>query len=823
MYRVLSCLTEQHDYRLVLLAVLICAVTTFTAFQVYSSARQSEGLKWLGWIFLTGLATGAGIWATHFVAMLAFKTGLPTAYDPLQTLASLLIAIAVTGVGFLIAGQGARLWAPALGGVVIGLGIAAMHYTGMRAFKTTGTIDWDNSLVVASIVLGVVFAAAAMVSFHSRERRWATWSAAGLLTVAICSLHFTAMGAAIITPDPTIVVYPSLMDNSVMALTVAGVTLLVILAGLAAALIDKETVRESVIRLHELADAAAEGIVVAKDGEIINVNRQVSDLSERSREELLGKKVFGDLLFANRHPYCVVGDHRIETVMATASGGAVPVEVIWRPYKSGIRANEVYAIRDLRERRHAEEKIRHLAHHDPLTGLPNRARLGQWLADVVQEAQANTQVFAVLCVDLDRFKEVNDLYGHGAGDQVLRMAAERMTRVLKRGEFIGRVGGDEFVIVQSDRPQPASAVALATRLIEAFESQFDVDGAATDLGASIGIALYPNDGDTAEQVLCNADMALYRAKSSGRGGACFFEQEMDMAVRRRRKLTQELRVALADHQFELYYQPQVKIPSGEILGFEALLRWHHPEHGLVAPNEFIPLAEETGLIAPIGEWVLETACREAALWPRPYKIAVNLSPRQFQNHDLPEVVHRVLVETGLSPARLELEITETALFEDLQRALDSLRRLRALGVSIAMDDFGTGYSSLSSLQAFPFDKIKIDQQFVVHLGESKQAAVIVRSVLGLGKSLDIPVLAEGVETQQQLEFLNAEDCEEVQGFYFGRPAPAEHIRKILASGQAEVQDLAEAVLIDEGTVASGNVTPIAAGQKRRRRLHPSAA
>jgi EAL domain-containing protein (putative c-di-GMP-specific phosphodiesterase class I)/NO-binding membrane sensor protein with MHYT domain len=578
-------------------------------------------LKWLGWIFLTGLATGAGIWATHFVAMFAFKTGLPTAYDPLQTLASLLIAIGVTGVGFLIAGQGARLWAPALGGVVIGLGIAAMHYTGMRAFKTTGTIDWDNSLVVASIVLDVVFAAAAMVSFHSRERRWATWSAAGLLTVAICSQHFTAMGAAIVTPDPTIVVYPSLMDNSVMALTVAGVTLLVILAGLAAALIDKETVRESVIRLHELADAAAEGIVVAKDGEIMNVNRQVSDLSERSREELLGKKVFGDLLFVNRHSYCVVGDHRIETVM----------------------------------------------------------------------------------------------------------------------------------------------------------------------------------------------------------GACFFEQEMDMAVRRRRKLTQELRVALADHQFELYYQPQVKIPSGEILGFEALLRWHHPEHGLVAPNEFIPLAEETGLIAPIGEWVLETACREAALWPRPYKIAINLSPRQFQNHDLPEAVHRVLVETGLSPARLELEITETTLFEDLQRALDSLRRLRALGVSIAMDDFGTGYSSLSSLQAFPFDKIKIDQQFVVHLGETKQAAVIVRSVLGLGKSLDILVLAEGVETQQQLEFLNAESCEEVQGFYFGRPAPTEHIRKILASGQAEVQDLAEAALIAEGTVESGNVTPIAAGQKRRRRLHPSAA
>lgn len=794
-----------------LLAILICGLATYTAFHIYSSARQSNGSKRLSWIFLTGVATGAGIWATHFVAMLAFKTGLPTAYDPVLTLTSLLIAIGVTAIGFLIAVQGNTRWYPAVGGVVIGAGIASMHYTGMSAFSTTGTVDWDPTLVIASVVLGVVFSAAALISFHSKSGRWSALIAAGLLTVAICTLHFTAMGAAIITPDPRIVVYPSFIDNSIMAVAVAIVSLLVILAALAAALIDKETVKESVVRLHELADAAAEGIVVAKDGEIINVNQRVAELSQRSAEQLLGKRVFGDLLVAPRHPGCAVDDHRIETLMATASGGAVPVEVIWKPYKSGIRANEVYTIRDLQERRQAEETIRHLAQYDPLTGLANRATLGRRLDNVVREAEADREAFAVLCLDLDRFKEVNHLYGHGAGDQVLRMSADRMSQVLERGEFLGRVGGDEFVIVQSEGQQPASAAALAARLIEAFESPFSVDGTVTEIGASIGIALYPDNGHMAEHLLANADMALYRAKNTGRGSACFFEPEMDMAVRRRRRLAQELRVALDQDQLEVYYQAQVKVPSAEILGFEALLRWHHPEHGLVLPGEFIPIAEETGLIVPIGEWVLKTACLEAAAWPKPYKVAVNLSPRQFQHDDFPGVVHHILVETGLSPARLELEITETTLFDDLQRALDALRRLRALGVSIAMDDFGTGYSSLSSLQAFPFNKIKIDRQFVEHLSERSQAAMIVRSVLGLGKSLDIPVLAEGVETAQQLEFLHSAKCEEVQGFYFGRPASAHQIRKLLVCGYAQAQT-AQDLLAAEETPARRKFASIAGGK-----------
>ena len=784
MYRVLACITTQHDYRLVFLAAAICAIATVTAFHIYSSALGSKNLKRLGWIFLTGIAAGAGIWATHFVAMLAYRPGIPTGYEPTLTVLSLLIAILVSASGFWLAGVSKARWQPAAGGMLIGVGIASMHFTGMEALVVPGTINWDMDLVAASIVIGVLFAAAATAVFHQRRDLWAILGAAGFLTLAICGLHFTAMSAALITPDPTVPFHPSSMDNSVMGISVAGVTMLVLLSGLAASLIDSQTVRESIAHTRELADATTEGIIVAKDGEIINVNRRMSELSGCSAEELRGKRVFEQVLSANRQSATL--DQTFETLLHTDST-VIPVEVVWQHYRSGLSANEIYAIRDLRERRQAENKIHYLAHHDPLTGLPNRATLSKKLSATLSEAHVLNRSFAILCLDLDRFKDVNDVHGHAAGDRVLTEVAERLKGTLGPNAFIGRAGGDEFVVVQTEQPQPDSAVALANRIIDTFEGRFEFDGQVAQLGISIGVAIFPINGHTEQQLLGNADIALYRAKADGRGGACFFEPEMDKAHRQRRQLARELRVALADDQFELHYQPQVQIPSGELIGFEALLRWHHPEHGLIQPSEFIPLAEESGLILPIGEWVLRNACHEAAHWCSPYKIAVNLSPKQFQHADLSGLVHSILVETGLAPSRLEIEITEMTLFEDLQRALDVLRRLKAFGVSIAMDDFGTGYSSLSSLQAFPFDKVKIDRSFVEKLGDQK-ATTIVKSVLGLGRSLDIPVMAEGVETRDQLEFLRSEHCEQVQGFYFGKPASAAEIRSLLEIGSVQVPE-----------------------------------
>jgi len=440
-------------------------------------------------------------------------------------------------------------------------------------------------------------------------------------------------------------------------------------------------------------------------------------------------------------------------------------------------------VRDLRERRQAEEKIRYLAEHDALTGLPNRNALQARLRAVLERVEATGETLALLCLDLDHFKEANDLHGHLAGDALLAEAARRLRDSVKAPSFAARLGGDEFIVVQvGGGEQPAAAGELASGLLEAFKPPYHFEGHDLGVSASIGVSLYPDDGRDADGLLASADMALYRAKDGGRNTFRFFKREMDETIRERRTLARELRQAIGDEQLTLHYQPLANAGDGSVCGFEALVRWNHPTRGQVQPLSFISLAEESGLIQPLGEWVLRRACRDAAAWANPLRIAVNLSPLQLHQANLPALVHEVLITSGLNPARLELEVTESALFKDYQRALDTLRRLKALGVRIAMDDFGTGFSSLSTLQSFPFDKIKIDKSFVENINRQDRAKVIVKAVLGLGRSLDIPVVAEGVETLEQLEFLRGEDCAEVQGYHIGRPAPIETLTALTCAG-----------------------------------------
>jgi diguanylate cyclase (GGDEF)-like protein len=412
-----------------------------------------------------------------------------------------------------------------------------------------------------------------------------------------------------------------------------------------------------------------------------------------------------------------------------------------------------------------------MAHFDGLTDLPNRAAFNECLATTLERAAREKERFALLCLDLDRFKEVNDVFGQAAGDAVLRKVAERLADSCGEA-FLARLGGDEFAVIASGGPQPAGAAALAERLMAAFADEFTVDGHRLHVGLSIGVAIFPADGADLSSLLANANAALHRAKTGGRGAICFFEADMDQQLRERRALVHDLHSAIERGELMVFYQPQARI-DGEITGFEALVRWKHPMRGVIAPDVFIPAAEESGLILAIGEWVLREACREAASWPKPLNIGVNLSPVQFRHGDLPGLVHAMLLETGLSPGRLELEITESVLIDDFSRGIAILRRLKLLGVHIAMDDFGTGYSSLSNLQAFAFDRIKIDRSFISSLQSNRQSATIVRAVIGLGRGLDLPVIAEGVETADQLAFLSSESCDEVQGFLVGRPLPIE--------------------------------------------------
>lgn len=444
----------------------------------------------------------------------------------------------------------------------------------------------------------------------------------------------------------------------------------------------------------------------------------------------------------------------------------------------GKNARIVAAI-DVTAQREAEKRIAYIAHHDKLTDLPNRSSFDEHFAAVITAAARLHSRIAVMCLDLDGFKQINDLKGHSAGDRVLRAIAERLAAVAEDA-FVARVGGDEFTLICADNADYTRSNDLAKRLIAAVHDDFPIDGQRFRVGLSIGIAVYPDHGTDTETLLGNADLALYRAKASRRGTAQYFNSEMDARVRERRAMAEYLRGALAAGEITLHYQPQVAMQPElhrQVVGYEALARWTSAKYGSVSPDVFMPIAEESNLIVEIGEWILRDACREAQSWQAPKTVAVNISPRQFQLVDLPNLIQMVLLDTGLPASRLELEITEGVLIEDFSRAVSVLRRLKNIGVEIALDDFGTGYSSLSYLHAFTFDRIKIDRKFVMDLDTSRHSQAIVRAVIGLGQSLNVPVLAEGVETEAQFALLAREGCQAAQGYLTGRPLPPAELFK----------------------------------------------
>ena len=475
---------------------------------------------------------------------------------------------------------------------------------------------------------------------------------------------------------------------------------------------------------------------------------------------------------------------RIQPVLAAAdvthvlSDGRV-MAISRRPMPNG---GWVATHEDITERRRSEAKIAHMARHDALTDLPNRVNMREKLEHTLSGEGHEDRCLAVLMLDLDRFKEVNDTLGHPAGDALLKTVAQRLRGCVREMDTVARLGGDEFAIVQCVRDPATESAVLAKRILEVLQVPFDLDGHQASIGTSIGIALAPADGADPDSLMKSADLALYRSKSQGRGTYRFFEPEMDQRMQARRRLEQDLRNALLSGEFSVHYQPLINLERDEVCGCEALIRWQHPERGNVPPADFIPLAEETGLIVPIGEWVLRQACRDAAPWPEHLKIAVNLSPAQFRSRNLADMVINTLAATGLSPQRLELEITETVMLEDEEVAFCMLRRLHDLGVRIALDDFGTGYSSLSNLRKFPFDKIKIDRSFVKDLSSANvDALAVVRSVARLGVTLGMATTAEGVETREQMDWVRAEGCTEMQGFYVCAPSPAEEITRLLKS------------------------------------------
>lgn len=468
-----------------------------------------------------------------------------------------------------------------------------------------------------------------------------------------------------------------------------------------------------------------------------------------------------------------------------ADGSIIDVNSFARTITFEGRTAVLTAAIDVTERRQAEARVAYMAHHDALTDLPNRVLFRQRLDAALSHIRRHGGELALLCLDLDKLKLVNDTLGHPAGDDFLREAASRLRQCLENDDLVARLGGDEFAILHFSAKCPQDIIVLASQVVEAFNRPFSVRGQQIMSGASVGVAIAPRDGTTTDILLRNADMALYYAKDDGGRTYRFFDVEMENRLQAKQVMEQELRHAFAGGQLDIHYQPIVSLHEGRISGCEALLRWKHPVYGFVSPAEFVPLAEDIGLIEPIGEWVIRQACREAAGWPAGIKVAVNLSPAQFNSGALVDCVRSALSCSGLDPNRLELEITESVLLLKNEATMTALHQLRDLGVRIAMDDFGTGYSSLSYLRSFPFDKIKIDRSFVHELGENKHSAAIIRAITGLGRSLGNTTVAEGIETLEQLEHLRTDGCDEVQGYLLGRPAPASELRHTLRTWQLD--------------------------------------
>jgi diguanylate cyclase len=782
MREVFNHLASSYDPRLVALAVFICALASFTAINILHHVAKASGHVREIWLWTAAAASGSGIWATHFIAMLAYDPGIPNGYNLGLTLISLFAAILCTGIGLNVVASKNFRGVQWIGGLIIGGGIAVMNYTGMSAYAIAGKIVWNPFLVIASIVFGAAVAAIALpAGLRNGSLKWRI-TGAMLLTLAITGHHFVAMGAASLVHDAAIEVPEFALPPGWLAIGVAAASLTILLlscGGMALDMRERRRAKLEVDRMRGLADAAVEGLLVCHGEKIVTINSSLTDLTGYAQEDLIGFPLeFCLPEAAVRRTLIEQAGQRIEGDLRHANGELIPAELILRTIDYAGRPHHAIAVRDLRDRKKAEKHIQFLAHHDSLTGLPNRNAFNTKLDREIEAHKASGLSLAILCLDLDRFKEVNDLFGHAAGDALLKRVADCVTATLDKNQMMARLGGDEFAIIATNIASPSAVNRIAETIIETLRCDNESSATAAFISASIGISIYPNDAEDRRGLLTQADMALYRAKADGRCIYRFFEAAMGAEVHDRRILEHDLRGALARKEFRLVYQPQARAASGVIVGFEALIRWRHPQRGDVSPAIFIPIAEESGTILQIGEWVLREACSEATSWTQPLSVAVNVSTVQLHNPNFPQLVHEILYQTGLPPNRLELEITETALIRDLNRALATLRQLKALGVRIAMDDFGTGYSSLSNLRSFPFDKIKIDGSFIKAIDVNDEAAAIVRAVLGLGRGLRLPVLAEGVETSNELCFLNTELCDEVQGWVIGKPANIESFRHL---------------------------------------------
>lgn len=780
---ILHCIVYEHDLRLVVIAALVCIIGIFGSLAIAQHAARERGRPRARWAASAVVASGCTAWATHFIILLAFKPGSQLAFEPLLTVLSLLCAIVGIGAGAFVFIRASTKTEHFIAGIIVGAGVAALHYVGQLAYLIQGSVQWDYPLIGVSLMISLPLFGFGLLAAANANHQFRLL-ALPLLLAAVTLLHFCGVAAITISFDaahrfPADSVSPADITTIVFAVASALVALAVL--GWRFDVEAKARLWRDQTRLRSLADVALEGLIICEDETIVTVNGTIEAMSGHKAEALTSMRV--SALLPGLDVPALPDREEGEAQLRSANGRLIPVRVLRRQIELGHKAQTVIAVRDQRERLRTEAAMKVLAFQDPLTGMANRTRFFELLAMHAKQKRETHQPFAVLMIDLDRFKIINDTYGHAVGDVILCEVAHRIRCALRRGDIIARLSGAEFAVLALAIESVAAAEALAARIIEAVSARPYLDaGRPLFIGASVGLAWADDDRDKPADLLRYADLALHAAKDEGRGKIRRFDAHLEERLRHSLEIEEGLRVAIAEGQLELHYQPLVNAKTGRIIAAEALVRWRHPERGLIPPAEFIQIAEETGLIVPLGEWVLHTACRAAASWPPEVRVAVNLSPVQFRDPSLVAAVVSAMGSANLPPDRLDLEITEGVLLGDEQQTLDILTRFSAWGIRITMDDFGTGYSSLSYLRKFPFHKVKIDQSFVRQLPEDPESVALVRAIISMTSALGVATTIEGVETAEQFKFAVSEGCTSVQGYYIGPGTDAAAFVNLVARG-----------------------------------------
>jgi diguanylate cyclase (GGDEF)-like protein/PAS domain S-box-containing protein len=809
---------------LVALSVLISIFGSFAALSHMQSMRENSGKHGFIWVSAGAATLALAIWSMHFIGMLAFHLPIQLTFDVKLTVLSILPALFTTLFAFhLLQNKRVRFGKIVVAGVIMGLGVAAMHYTGMAALKMQPAIIYDTTIFVLSIVVGIVAASGALFIIFAGEKTGLSplkqqFSGAVVMGLAIAGMHYTGMAGANFAIGSICSVNSKSVDPTLLAFIVTSVVLVLFSAGALANVIDR---RNALDRLR------AANVTLEENGmQLRSVQEKLSGILEAIPTVVWSMSASHELIYMNPAGERIYGrsiadfsadphlwqsiihvddrarvQHWLEQIVTTETlnleyrivhpDGTVRwledrARTVRDERAAVIRIDGVAA--DVSERRRRDEHIKYLANYDMLTGLPNRNLLMNRLEQSLLQANRSHTKVALLFLDIDRFKYINDSFGHLYGDALLVEFAARLKLVLREVDTVARFGGDEFIIVLADIKEIGYADLVALKIINAFARPISVDGRDLHVTTSIGVSLYPDHGNDAETLLKNADVAMYKAKDRGRNGFQSYTSDMGTKALARMTLIHALRQALDKDEFELYYQPQIEFRSGRVNSMEALIRWHHPQLGFVPPSSFIELAEETGLIVPIGAWVMKTACMQASAWHlagHRLSIAVNVSGQQFQQRNMLQLVRESLAMAGLEARYLELELTESLLMNDSDPIIDTLKELKTTGISLSIDDFGTGFSSLSYLSRFPIDVIKIDQSFIANLSgkmESASSVSITRAIIALAKAMGLKTIAEGVETQGQLDFLQQNGCDAMQGYYFSRPLPADQIDLLLEQG-----------------------------------------